>query len=92
MSLLLIQGQSAEYNPGIALSEVPVKTVFCRHDNKDYFIRVKPVSYLLNSTLVQDKLASGFCIIVSMTSGTMYFAKGSELVVPVTSAVLNIRK
>lgn len=51
--------------------------------NNTLFMRAKPVSWILNSSLVQDKLANGFIFAVDMEAGKIVCIKGTEKVEPV---------
>lgn len=92
MSKLKIVGKDAAFVPGIPVSDTEVLDVFTRKEDSAYYMRVKPVSYFLNSTMVQDKLAAGFVIVISLTTGTMYWIKGTELVLPVSEATIKVIK
>lgn len=47
-------------------------------------MRIKPVAYMLNSTIVQEKLSSGHIMYVSLEHGKCSWLKGNTPVEPVT--------
>lgn len=52
----------------------------CFYKKGDYsrlLMKVKPVNYLLNSTLITDKIVYGDCMVVALASGTVYFTDGT---------------
>ena len=50
----------------------------------ELYMRVKPVSWMLNSSIIQDKLSSGHIVVVWLETGKLGFMKGTEPVEPVT--------
>jgi hypothetical protein len=56
------------------------------------FMRVKPTGYLLNSTLICDKLNDGFICAVNMEKGTLYFIQAEEEVEPLEATLEWTRK
>lgn len=50
-------------------------------------MRIKPVAYMLNSSIVQEKLASGHIMYITFESGKCSFLKGDTLVEPVTGTL-----
>ena len=56
------------------------------------FMRVKPTGYILNSTLICDKLNSGFIAAVNVEKGTLYFIQADEEVEPLTATLEWSRK
>lgn len=68
-------------------SEVPASSIKCGelflHFNS-LCMRTKPVSWILNSTLIQDKLARGFIFFVNIETGKFGCMLGSESVESVT--------
>jgi hypothetical protein len=51
-------------------------------------IRVKPVNFLLNSTLITDVINRGDVFIVNLTKGTMYTAEGKRKYTPLISKLM----
>jgi hypothetical protein len=66
--------------------------VFGRKRRQAFYMRVKPVNYLLNSTLIVDKINSGDVLVVRLDTATVAFIDGNEIVIPVTSATMSIIK
>lgn len=64
-----------------------VKTGECFLYQEELYMRVKPVSWILNSTIFQEKLAAGFIVCVWAKTGKLGFLKGTEQVQPVNSTV-----
>lgn len=64
--------------------------VFKRKGHVDYYMRVKPVSYMLQSTTIIEGLNKGKPLVVSLTTGNMHFIRGDEMVCAVRSAVMDI--
>jgi hypothetical protein len=50
-------------------------------------MRIKPVAYLLNSSLIQDKLAQGYVMYVALESGKCSWLRGDAPVEPVTGTL-----
>ena len=46
------------------------------------YLRARPVSFLLNSTLVSESLATGKVLTVNIETGSCFFIKGDEEVQP----------
>lgn len=46
-------------------------------------MRIKPVAYLLNSALIQDKLAKGYVMYVAIETGKCSWLKGEAVVEPI---------
>ena len=59
---------------------VPFGTKFVREVDGQMYIRCRPTSFLLNSTLVADSLGSGKALICNLETGSTFFVVGSELV------------
>lgn len=55
--------------------------------SSDLYMRVKPVSWMLNSTLIQDKITRGYVFAVNMETGKLGTIEGSEIVEPVTGTL-----
>lgn len=49
----------------------------------EVFIRTRPTSYLLNSSLISRALSDGKSLIVNLESGSLFIVEGSEIVIPV---------
>lgn len=52
-------------------------TFYKKGDYSRLLMKVKPVNYLLNSTLITDKIVYGDCMVVALASGTVYFTDGT---------------
>lgn len=63
--------------------KIPVKGKFMRNGDPAIYMRVKPTSYLLNSSVVTDSINEGKPLVVNLLSGTCYFIRGNELVTKV---------
>ncbi len=70
----------------ILARQVSVGSIFMGSKN-GIFMRVKPTGYLLNSTLICDKLNAGFICAVNMEKGTLYFIQGEEEVEPLEATL-----
>lgn len=93
MGTLTIEGIQARPEAATKASDLEYCEVFMRKGSTVglYFMRVKPISYLLNSSLVQDKLASGHILVVGLENGSLYFIGGTEPVKKVQSATLKVQ-
>ena len=90
MSMLQIRTESEKKPVGTQARKLKSTQVFKRANSNDPFIRVKPVNYLLNSSLICDKLNRGDPLVVNLALGTLYFIDGEEIVESVSSAILKI--
>ncbi len=59
----------------------------CFERKGKYYMRVKPVSFLLNSTLVSDALYSAKVFVVDIKAGTIFIIHGMEEVTKVDARV-----
>lgn len=50
-------------------------------------IRLKPTSFLLNSSIIQDKLAVGWTVVANLEKGTVYLLSGDTGITPVNADV-----
>lgn len=50
-------------------------------------IKVKPVNFLCNSTILSDVFARGDCVVVNLAKGTVYISKGTTEIVLVDASV-----
>lgn len=93
MSRLSIEGLQSKPEETFQAKDLEICEVFMRKGSTVglYFMRVKPVSYILNSSLVQDKLAAGYVMAIGLENGTLYFIAGSEAIRKVTSATLKVQ-
>lgn len=71
-------------------ANLEMRQVFRRKNVLGYFMRVKPTSYLLNSSVVVDSLNQGKPMILNLNMGTIHFISGDEVIIPVESATLKI--
>lgn len=92
MSFLIVNGKHGKERNLLSASQVKIGQVFVRQNDTDFFMRVKPTSLLLNSSLVGDKLNNGDPLIINLYMGTCYFISGKEQVKLVESANLEIQK
>lgn len=62
------------------INDVPFGNIFYRlkHNDPNVYMRLRPVSYLLNSTLVSESLANGKSMICNIVTGSCFFIEGSE--------------
>lgn len=57
--------------------EIPFSSCFVPYDRPtEVLMRVKPVSWMLNSSLVQDKLTQGYIFVVDMRKGNFGCLRG----------------
>lgn len=68
-------------SPSVPASSVKMGDVFLFLNR--VHIRTKPVSWMLNSTLIQDKLAKGFIFATDLETGKFSTIDGAFLVEPV---------
>ena len=68
----------------LRISDVSYGHTFKRK-NGEYCIRVRPTSYLLNSTLVSESLCASKQLIVSVKAGTCFFVENEEILLGCTS-------
>jgi len=80
-----------EFEPNLAKNQA-FGSVFGRKNRTSYYMRVKPVNYILNSTLIVDKVNSGDILVVKLDTATVAFIDGNETIIPVTSATISIVK
>ena len=68
----------------VPVSSLPAGTYFYRQatDRREIYMRLRPTSFLLNSTLVSDSLNSGKSLICNVETGSTFFVLGSEPVIP----------
>jgi len=66
--------------------------LFTRLRNSDIFMKVRPASFLLNSTLVQTKLSEGATLVVNISQGTCHFISGEDVVNSQFDGVLSLSK
>ncbi len=62
-------------------------TVRLKNQSPDIHIRVKPVNYLLNSSLVCDVISRHKCFVVNLNKGTLYIVEGDRFVDEVKAAI-----
>lgn len=55
-----------------------VKVGDCFKRNGEIMMRVKPVSYILNSTLVSDAMTAGKIFVVNISKGTLLIIPGDD--------------
>lgn len=92
MSILVVNGKEADSRGKIPACSLRILQIFTRQNDQDFYMRIKPTSYLLNSSLVQENLNNGKPMILNMNQGTVYFIKADEMVRPVETANLSITK
>lgn len=62
----------------LLISQAPYGIPFTRCQDSSTIMRVKPTSFLLNSTLVGEVLNRGDVFIVNLVTGTLFSIKGTE--------------
>ncbi len=71
--------------PVFHVYDVPLGGRFYRQriiNDKEMYLRLRPTSYLLNSTLVQENLTLGKVLVANLSTGSCYFILGSEEIIP----------
>ena len=53
----------------------------------DIHIRVKPVQFILNSSLVSDCINAHKCFVVNLTKGTLYIVPGDRFIDKVNAVI-----
>lgn len=53
----------------------------------DMLMRVKPVNFLCNSTIINDMISKGNCLVVNTDKGTCYIVDGNKEVKRITSTL-----
>ena len=64
----------------------------CFKHNGRMYMRVKPVSFILNSTLVQDVLVRGDIFVVDLTVGNMRTMQGKTIVEQLQQVEIHYRE
>lgn len=54
--------------------------VFIRNNDLSYYMRLRPVSYILNSSLVSEALSTGKVLVADLVTGGAFFIPGDDLV------------
>ena len=72
------------------INQLPFGKAFRFERSGQIHIRVKPVNYLLNSTLLTDVINRGKCIVSNVEKGTVYVVEGDREVM-VVDAVIRIK-
>lgn len=62
-------------------------TTTLKKQSPDIHIRVKPVNYLLNSSLVCDVISRHKCFVVNLNKGTLYIVEGDRFVDEVKAVI-----
>jgi hypothetical protein len=65
---------------------------FQREFQSETFMRLKPVNFLLNSSLICDCINLGKVLVVNLETGNCYFIKGDETVIPAKLRVTTTSK
>lgn len=78
------QPQVSKPSPFAAVASLTPGTYFYRQstDRREIYMRLRPTSFLLNSTLVSEALSAGKSLICNVETGSTFFVLGSELVIP----------
>ena len=68
----------------VPVSSLLAGTYFYRQatDRREIYMRLRPTSYILNSTLVADSLSAGKSLICNVETGSTFFVLGNEPVIP----------
>jgi len=91
MSILVVSKTSNNASEEIPAYKVAHMEVFRRHGNtNEYYMRVRPTQYLLNSKIIGDKLNEGVPMVLNINFGTVHFLDRNELVNIVNKAELKI--
>lgn len=90
MSILVIRRNDREETGPIRAADLKTLQICQRSGDSDFFMRVRPVSFMLNSTLVQENLNKGNPLVLNMNNGNVYFIKPTEGVWVVDKAKLEI--
>lgn len=70
--------KTINYVDNLTINQIPFGQT-CRLDGYDgYIMRVKPVNYLLNSTLVSDVINRNKCFVVNIETGNMFIVEGTR--------------
>lgn len=71
-------------SPFVPVSSLKPGTYFYRQatDRREIYMRLRPVSFLLNSTLVSEALSAGKSLICNVETGSTFFVLGNEPVIP----------
>lgn len=72
---------AAEKKTNPTINSVPFGVALKRISDRSTVMRVKPTSYLLNSTVVTDTLNKGNVFIVNLITGTLFGISGTEEVI-----------
>lgn len=80
---MIVQGLEVEVDT--TLGKIPFGAIFL-FDNT-LFMRVKPVGWMLNSTIFQEKLGDGYAVVVNIETGQLKFLKGTEKVELTSSTI-----
>jgi hypothetical protein len=80
------------FAPRIVEEAIPVRSLaagdaFLRNNTEGLCIRLKPTSYILNSSLVVDSIDRGQVLIANVIKGTCYFIPGEELIWPKVATI-----
>ena len=64
----------------------------CFKSGDSIYMRVKPINFILNSTLVQDVLVRGDIFVVNLSTGNMGAMKGATVVEQLEEAELHYKE
>jgi len=75
------------------LKDVPFGAHFVKPgDDSQVYMRVKPVNWLLNSTLVNDCINKNKCFVVNIEKGTLFIMPGEKEVQRLINVELHYKK
>ena len=69
--------QTSLLDANILLKNAPFGTVV--KQGTKLLMRLKPVNFLCNSTIINDAISKGNCTVADMQSGTVYITEGDKL-------------
>lgn len=78
------QKPAEKKSPFVYVAALKPGTYFYRQstDRREIFMRLRPASFLLNSTLVSEALSAGKSLICNVETGSTFFVLGNEPVIP----------
>jgi hypothetical protein len=74
------------------VGSMPYGEPFRRKGCAEILMRVKPVNFLLNSTLINDCINRGRSCVVNLEKGTLFITEGEVTAIPVDCKLLWSKK
>lgn len=88
---MTLQIDMFDLSPTISVAaDQPVNSTFIYRDK--ICLRVKPVNFLLNSTLLTDCINKNKVFVVNLEKGTLFVIEGNAMVEPIVSNLTLKRK